>query len=438
MKLQELIEERGRLIAECRALLNQVQKENRPTLTALERSSYDQRDQRIDQLDDLIAREQKQGGRDRQMEERGGPSAGRPDPTAGYLSHGSSEFETLDGQEIRTLQPGDSFRSLMLERCPLPDGMQPSELSWNRYVRALVTGDWRQAPAEARAMGTAPAVGGGYLLPAPLAGELIDLARAQSVLSRAGVRVVPMERGEVIMAKMTGDMTPKWKIENLTAPSESSPEFGKLTLTARTLIGYAVAGAELIADAPNVGAIIRDSLSQSLALELDRVGLRGSGVSPEPIGILNWAGINKINLATNPLTRYQDVSQGVQKILEKNGPEAGLAVIMAPRTWGEIDRYQDTTNQPLRPPASWERLNKLTTSQVPTNLGAGENETEIYLGWFNQLLLGMRLGIELLASREAGDAMKKYQVQFVGVLRADFVVAVDGHFTLIDGITPQA
>lgn len=436
MKLQEMIEERTRLAQECRTILDKAQKENHATLSAEERSGYDKRDKRIDELDAFIELEVKQQKRDALLEQRAGAVAGRPNPAAGIAGYGSSGFETPDGEEIRTLQPGESVRSLMLERAPLPDGIRAGELSWNRFVRALVTGDWSQAPAEARAMGTAPGTSGGYLLPSPLAGELIDLARAQSVLNRAGVRVIPMDTEELTFAKMTGDITPGWKIENLPA-TESSPSFGRLTLKARTLIGFAEAPAELLADARNSGTIIRDSLAQSLALELDRVGLRGSGVGAEPIGLLSWAGINKIELAANPLTRYEDVSQAVQKVLEKNGPEQGLAAIMAPRTWGEIDRFADSTNQPLRPPASWERLNRLTTSQIPVNLGAGSDESEIYVGDFRQLLLGMRLGITLKASDTAGDALKNFQVQFVGVLRADFVVAVDGHFTLIDGITPQ-
>lgn len=436
MKFTEMVEERARLIEECQAILNKAQKENRPTLTVEERSAYEQRDQRIDELDEFINLEVKQQKRGAMLEQRAGAVAGRPDPAAGISGYASSGFETIDGQEIRTLQPSDSIRSLMLERAPLPDGIQAGELSWNRFIRALVTGDWSQAPAEARAMGSAPGTAGGYLLPSPLAGELIDLARTQSVLNRAGVRTIPMDTAELTLVKMTGDIKPGWKIENLSAV-ESSSTFGRLTLIPRTLVGFAVAPAELIADAPNAGTIIRDSISQSLALELDRAGLRGSAVGPEPIGLLNWAGINKISLAANPLTRYQDISQAVQKVLEKNGPEAGLAAIMAPRTWGEIDRFQDSTNQPLRPPASWDRLNKLTTSQIPVSLGAGSNETEIYIGDFRQLLLGMRLGITLKASEQAGDALKKFQVHFVGVLRADFVVAIDGHFTLIDGITPQ-
>jgi HK97 family phage major capsid protein len=49
------------------------------------------------------------------------------------------------------------------------------------------------------------------------------------------------------------------------------------------------------------------------------------------------------------------------------------------------------------------------TTQIPINLGAGGNETEIYLGNWQELIVGQWAGISILPSKEAGDAFAKNQ-----------------------------
>lgn len=426
MTILEMQQKRAKLITEARTL------QNRGNLSAEEGAKVDQMLDEADELKKKIERESKIAAHQRQLDE----SERRTVPPCGTSTAGDdTRFVGADGREVRVIKPADSMRAVMRET--FPGNLSSDGLSWTRVVRGLVTGDWKGAEAELRAMSGGDAVGGGYLLPAPLAGEVIDLARAQSVLFQAGVHIVEMESAELTLAKLTKDVVPTWRHENIAA-TESNPEVGKLRLTARTLIGYASASVELVEDAPNVGEVVRDSLAKSLALELDRVGLRGIGAAAEPIGVLNFPDVQKIALAGTALTRYEDISKAVQKLLEKNGPTDGLSVIFAPRTWGELDRMKEaTTNAPLKPPPSFERLKQLVTSQVPVNLGAGTNETEIYVGFFPAQILGLRLALTLQASREADDAFKNYQVKFRGVLRGDFTLAQAEHFCVITGITPQ-
>jgi len=49
------------------------------------------------------------------------------------------------------------------------------------------------------------------------------------------------------------------------------------------------------------------------------------------------------------------------------------------------------------------------TTQIPINLGTGTNETEIYFGNWQELVVGQWAGIEILPSKEAGDAFAKNQ-----------------------------
>lgn len=116
---------------------------------------------------------------------------------------------------------------------------------------------------------------------------------------------------------------------------------------------------------------------------------------------------------------------------------------MAPRTWGVLDRLKEaTTNAPLGAPASFESLQKLVTNQVSITRtqGSASNATDIFLGLFPQLLIGMRTQLVLEVSRQAGDssasAFRDLQIWLRAYLRADVGVALPGYFTKIIGIIP--
>ena len=164
------------------------------------------------------------------------------------------------------------------------------------------------------------------------------------------------------------------------------------------------------------------------------MAIRGDGVV-EPLGIKDNSDIQKID-PLGPLDNYVEMSQAVQKVREQNGEPNAL--LWSPRSAGEADRFKTATEgNPLPQPVSVAALQKFVTTQIPVNLGGGSNETEIYVGPFRELLIGLRLGLTLVASREAGDNFQKYKVAFRGVLRADIALAQEAQFVLIEGIEPQ-
>ncbi|MBU4533576.1 MAG: phage major capsid protein [Firmicutes bacterium] len=315
-------------------------------------------------------------------------------------------------------------------------------LSLGRLVKGIVTGNWRGATEEQRTLSAADSTLGGYLVPTPLSSFIIDLARNQSRIFQAGALTVPMESSTLKLARVTGDPSASWRAENTPIPA-SDMTFGSLELRVRTLGTLVKVSVELIEDAINMPELIENALSQAIALELDRAVLRGKGTL-EPIGIRNWTNIQKIDLGVNggTLTGYSKFSEAVQKIAERNGADTGLAAIYAPRTSGAIDRFSDTTGQPLVPPASFTSLRRLVTNQVPTDLARGTagDASEAYIGDFSQCLVGMRTQLTLEISRQAADtggsAFRDLQVWIRCYLRADMVLARPEHFVLIDGIIP--
>jgi len=363
------------------------------------------------------------------------------------LEEGERQLGLEDYARLRGDAPADGFgvRALKPEErmASLADGYGTEPLSFGRFIRGLVTGDWRGAEAERRALSEGTPDAGGYLVPTQLSNRVIDLARAKTAAIQAGALTIPMSSNVLDVAKATSDPAAGWKSENAAATA-SDMTFDRIRFQARTLMALVKVSVELMEDSQLLAGTLENALAQALALELDRVALYGSGTAPEPKGLKNWPGVQVYSMGTNgaALTSYAPFSQAVQLIQQANGTPN--AVIMAPRTAGEVDRLADTTGQPLQPPESYRALKKLVTSQVPVNLaqGTANNATDVFAGDFSQLLIGMRQQIRVEVSREASDAsssaFSNLQVWVRAYLRADIAVAQPAHFCIVTGIVPAA
>lgn len=248
-----------------------------------------------------------------------------------------------------------------------------------------------------------------------------------------------MDSSTVKIAVVTGDPGFGWKLENAAAAS-TDMTLGTITLTARTLMGYAKASQELIEDAQEVETVVENAFAQSLGLELDRAALRGTGTPPEPRGVRDTSGVTITSMGANgaALTSYDPISTALQSVDAANGVPNGI--IYSPRTAGSLDRLKDTTNQPLRQPPSVEQVPKYITANIPENLTQGSSSlaSEVYVGEWGDLLIGMRRRLTIEASREASDAtdsaFRKLQYHFRAYLRADIAVLQPTHFAVLTGV----
>ena len=373
------------------------------------------------------------------------PTRDAPEPDIGDGAPAPAPvlLRTAEGREVRSLAPADRLADLPEVRASLPEGMKPEELDFGRLLRGMVTGEWRDAQAEKRAMSISDAALGGFLVPDILSSQIIDKARNQARVIQAGARTIPMTSSTLALAKVVTDPVPAWKAEGAEA-GFTEGTLGSVKLVAKTLIGVTSASVELFEDAVNAGDLVGDLLASALTLELDRAALLGDGSAIEPTGVRNHLGIQTIDMGTNggALTSYDDFSTAVELLEIANTPNDALAVIYNPRESGALDRLKDSTNQPLRPPESWTGLRKFTTNQIPIDLtkGTSSDASDAFVGDWKQLFIGVRTSLRIEASREAGDstsgAFKNLQVWIRAYLRADVVAVKADHFVHLDGIVP--
>lgn len=370
--------------------------------------------------------------------------AHRPEPDGDYGSRAGAGVSVIgrtpEGQEIRALSHGASLVEELRDRFHLPAGIEPRELSVGRYLKGCLVGDWRGAEPERelRSVSGSYDPAAGFLLPSPLSAQIVDLARAQSVLSPAGARILPMDGASLTIARLDADPTAYWKREkpDVEATEDDTTDFGAVELHARTLIAIVRSSLELVQDAPNFGDAIERALSRVMGLKLDQAGLIGDGTDSHGwiTGLANLpAPINLVD-ASGALADWDEFSQAVELCRTDNGEPN--AAIVAPRDLGALDRLKEaTTNAPLKPPESWEKLRKWSTTSIPTNLGAGSNESVAFVGGFDECVIGMRMQITIEASQQAGTAFKSAAVLFRAIMRAGFVVLRPQLIAKIYGIT---
>lgn len=288
------------------------------------------------------------------------------------------------------------------------------KIGFGEFVKAMALGP--SNPEIRAAMEEASIGGGGATVPDYLFTSLIDRMRASAICIKAGAKTVPLQTQKTSIARLTGDPTAGWRLEN-SAISESAASFDRVTFTANSLAVLVKVSRELLEDSVNLNEALIHAFAQSMAISLDKAALVGSGTAPEPRGIWNTTGVNA--LTAGALT-YDLLLDALLAMKNANAADP-TAVAMTPAEWRTLQGLKDSTGQPLRPPVALESLPILSS----TNMGANQ----AIMGDFSQLLIGVRTGlrIELLTERFADS----HQYAFIAHLRADVQLAQPAAFVKI-------
>ena len=303
-----------------------------------------------------------------------------------------------------------------------------ADLSLGRYLRSMAIG--AKTDTERRALSEGTDSAGGFTVPTILSSQLIDALRAASVVQAAGAQTVPLTSDNQSIAKVASDPTPAFRNESASI-GEAEPTFSTVTFTPRSLAVLVKCSRELLDDSLNIATALPNIITSAMAAEMDRVALEGTGVAPQPTGLRLQSGIGETALNA-ALTSYAPLITAQTGILTANGGPVN-AIIMHPRDAGTLAGLTDTTNQPLNVPPAISRINMLTTSSIQTDAGSGNNESNMYLGNFSNLMIGVRneIRVEVLRERFADT----HQYAFVAHMRFDIAVSQAASFHKISGIT---
>jgi HK97 family phage major capsid protein len=315
---------------------------------------------------------------------------------------------------------------------------EQSDMTLGDFVRGVAGLRTKDSVRNALSVGTDGS--GGYTVPSVLFPEFVEaLVPASSVL-QAGARVITLDQtGKTFRFARTSTVpTAAWRSES-GAVAESEPAFTALDLTPQSLAFFFKVSRELLADSPNIDAMLMRAIAQSFAAAIDKAALRGSGVAPEIRGLLNISGVGAVSngaAGTSLATiKWSNLTTAYQTILEANGP-VPTAAIMAPRTLVGFAGLADSTGQPLQRPKLLKPMEFIATSQIPTNLtvGASTDCTELYAGDFTEFVIGLREDVTVLRTDQLHAATG--EVGFYCFARVDVGAVHPASFVKITGIRP--
>lgn len=353
---------------------------------------------------------------------------------AAAVDHSEGRRAFLAGMTKAERKPGLVLKAADSFADYFKAGDDEPQLSLAKSLRGYLTGEWDGAELERKAMASSAL---GAIIPTPISNEIIDLARNASTVIRAGAVTVPMTTATLKMARMTGDVSATWYAEAGTI-SESDATLDSVTLTARKMACLVRINREILEDSsPNVDGIIRNSVAQAMALELDRVALVGTGTAPQPRGLLNVSGINDVTSVGTPADYSKFLDAIFECRLDNFEPNAIIHSVRTAKTLAKLYTGLSGDKTPLAMPADYANLLRLSSNQIPVNLGTAPNDNRSvsFVGDFTQMMIGLRQNIIVEVSNSASDTFEKDQVMLRATWRGDVAVTRASAFCLMSGIT---
>ena len=223
-----------------------------------------------------------------------------------------------------------------------------------------------------------------------LAGEFIDVLRNSASVMQAGARMLPGLVGNVAIPKKTAASSAGWISTEGGAASESEPTFGTVSLAPKNVGAFTDMTRQLILQStPAIEALVRDDLTQALALAIDKGALEGSGSSGQPTGILNTSGVNKPTSFAAAVPTFAEMVALETAVAEDNALFGNLAYITDAATYGGLKTKAKDAGSGLFVLENGQAngYNVIRSQQATAG--------NVYFGNFSDCLIGMWAGLDI-------------------------------------------
>lgn len=359
---------------------------------------------------------------------------GKFNPLATYRkninSDDNKEDNKKDNRKIDVNIDDVALRSKesILERMDIPK--EERGLDIGKYIKGMVTGDWKGAETEKRAVLTS---GTGVIIPQSLSGQIIDMARNQSLFTLAEVPVIPMESDNLTIGRIKKDPTIQFKKEGEEAP-ESGFELEAVKLKAKTCYGYAYVSLEAIRSSKNLTTIITNAFSSAIAEAIDQGMLNGQYNKTEskfedfaPSGIMNDKYINTVD--GTGVNGYDAIVKAIGKVRRNNGIASAYGINA--NTEEALSLLKDSNGQYLEPPKAVTNLNQIVTNQLKNDSLNGD---EALVFDPRAMAIGIENNITIQMFNNTDECIKKGLVAFRVYAMLDCVVTQPQHICKIENM----
>lgn len=291
-----------------------------------------------------------------------------------------------------------------------------------RFVRALAfgRGDAQRAKHFAarswddelgdeiqKALVTSTLTAGGSLIPPEYAAEIIELLRSRAVIRAAGPRIMPMNSGSLTIRRQNAAASSSYVGESQDI-GVSQPETGLITLTSKKLATIVPISNDLLAftSGPSADEFVRDDLVLSMAIREDRAFLRDDGTQHTPRGIRYWAASVTATNGTSATNIEADFKELLDALESADVKLIKPVWFMHPTRKNHLRNLRDSNGNLIYPEMRGASPTiygypVMTTTSIPSNLGGGSNESELYLVDMVDAIIGEATTLEIVVDSSA-------------------------------------
>lgn len=279
----------------------------------------------------------------------------------------------------------------------------------NQQQAAQMAQQGGYSPDVAMALSTVTAGAGGVLVPENFATEVIEALRPKSVVRRMGTTSLPLNNGNLTLPRITGNTSVTY-IGTETDIPVTGMTFADLKLSAKKAAAIVPISNDLLAFSgvnPRVDQQVANDLTVSMGLSEDLHFIRADGSGVLPKGLRHWAlAGNVVPAPASPTLEQIDLYLGglMLRLEAANVDMTSCGWLMAPRTIRWLQSLRDGNGNKAYPEIDAGMLKGYRfalTTQIPVNLGAGGNESEIYFVNFGDCYIGEVQNLVISFSNEA-------------------------------------
>lgn len=252
---------------------------------------------------------------------------------------------------------------------------------------------------------------GGVLVPQNFATDIIESLRPVSIVRKMGVTSLPLNNGNLTMPRITGNTVVSYIGSDTDIPV-TGMTFGDTKLSAKTAAAIVPISNDLLAMSgvnPRVDAIVASDLTVSMGLSEDLHFIRADGSGVLPKGLRHWAPAFNVlaapAVADLTLEKIDLFLGGMMLRLEAaNVQMKSCGWLMAPRVLRWLQSLRDGNGNKAYPEIDQGMLKGYPvglSTQIPVNLGAGGDESEIYFVNFADCMIGEDMDLTIGFSSEA-------------------------------------
>lgn len=190
-----------------------------------------------------------------------------------------------------------------------------------------------------RALNTAQAVSGGYLLGTDL-GQAVHLLRPWSVVLSAGVQVEEALKGNLRIPKTVNGVEIVWQSTETTEATPDTPEISELAMVPHVGLALIHASRNFAVQA-NPEQWIRREMLRAAGVGIDTAVLTGTGASGQPLGVFNTTGLSTQAGAT---LAWSSIVGMKKNAALANVADARIGFLADPTTRALLEAREKSTN----------------------------------------------------------------------------------------------